>query len=178
MTTGKITKRIVDDAEPRTVRYTIFDTEVRGFGLRIFPSGQKSWVFEYKGVEGGRKATTKRVTIGRVTEFTPDEARKLADRFRARVKVGQDPQSEKAKRREALKLSEVAEGFLSKHVEPRRKSGTHAHYKDVLDRIVLPKLGAKKAEDISSSDLAKLHLEWAHTPFQANRILSVGWIHS
>ena len=92
MSKVKLTKRVVDGAEPRQARYTVFDSEIRGFGLRVFPSGLKSYVFEYKSGEGGRQAATRRITIGKSSEFTPDEARKIADQFRSRAKVGQDPQ--------------------------------------------------------------------------------------
>lgn len=173
MTKIKLTKRIVDGSLAGAARYTVFDTEVRGFGLRVSPSGQKSWVFEYKSGEGGRRATTKRVTIGKVNEFTPDEARRIADRFRSKAKVGQDPQADKANERAALKVSELVEQFISKHVGPKRKAGTKAHYEDILNRIVIPELGSKKAKDLTRAQLAKLHLDWSHTPFQANRVLAV-----
>ena len=172
MTKHKLTKRVVEGSLPRVTRYTIFDTEIRGFGLRVFPSGKKSWVFEYKN-EGGRRGTTKRMTIGKTDEFTPDEARKIADNFRSKAKVGQDPQAEKVSDRSAPKVSELAEQFLAKHVGPKRKDGTKAHYEDILNRIVLPELGAKKAKDVTRAELAKLHLDWSHTPFQANRVLAV-----
>ena len=102
-------------------------------------------------VEGGRKATTKRVTLGRVTDFTPDEARKLADRFRARVKVGQDPQSEKAKRREAPKLSEVAEASYRSMSGRSARAAPTRTTKMFWIEIILPKLGTKRAEDIVRS---------------------------
>src|SRR3954468_11326281 len=103
MTKLKLTKRVVEGSLPRVARYTIFDTEIRGLGLRVFPSGKKTWVFEYKN-EGGRRATTKRLTIGKIDEFTPDQARKIADKFRSKVKVGQDPQAAKVDDRAAMKV--------------------------------------------------------------------------
>ena len=172
MTKLKLTKRVVKSSLPRATRYTVFDTEIRGFGLRVFPSGKTSWVFEYKN-EGGRRATTKRLTIGKTDEFTPDEARKIADKFRSRVKVGQDPQAAKVNDRVAMKVSELAEQFLAKHVAPKRKRGTKVLYEDILNRIVIPELGAKRAKDVTRAELAKLHLDWSHTPFQANRLLAV-----
>ena len=88
----KITKRVVDAALPRASRYTLFDSLIPGFGLRVFPTGVKSWVFRYRPGAGGRNAEQKSITIGRVGEFTPDQARKRADALRATVKHGDDPQ--------------------------------------------------------------------------------------
>lgn len=169
----KLTKRIVDAAEKQAARYTLFDSEIKGFGLRVFPSGAKSWIFEYKGSEGGRRASTRRVTIGAVGTLTPDEARSLADLLRAKVRLGGDPQKEKTAQREAPTLAEVAERFLAAHVKAKRKAATASHYEDALNRLVLRTLGKRKAKEVTRGDLAKLHLSLAKTPFQANRMLAV-----
>lgn len=95
----KLTKRVIDAAEAKQSRYTIFDSAIPGFGVRIYPSGEKSWIFEYRPGEGGRRVAKKRATIGRVRDFTPERARKIADA--TSVKTGQDPQGEKARHREA-----------------------------------------------------------------------------
>jgi integrase len=173
MATIKITKRTLDNAVLQTSRYTIFDSIVPGFGLRIYPSGKKSWVFEYRPGEGGRGVAKKRVTIGGAADFTPEKARKLADGLRAKVRTGLDPQGEKAEGREALTVEALAELFLSSHVEAKRKAGTKANYEDLLKRLVLPKLGKLKAKDVTRGDLTRLHLAHKATPFQANRLLAV-----
>lgn len=169
----KLTKRTVDASEPQAQRYTVFDSVIPGFGLRIYPSGAKSWVFEYRPGEGGRRVAKKRITIGKASDFTPEAARKLADAFRSSVKTGRDPQGEKSRQREAATLSELATSFLADHVEAKRKASTKTHYEDVLNRLVLPKLGKLKAKDVTRADIARLHLAHRGTPFQANRILAI-----
>lgn len=173
MAAVKLTKRTLVKAEARGVRYTVFDTIVPGFGLRVYPSGKKSWVFEYRPGEGGRRVAKKRVTIGNASDFTPEKARKMADDLRAKVKTGSDPQGDKAEGREALILEGLAKLFLSSHVEAKRKAGTKANYEDVLNRLVLPKLGKLKAKDLSRGEVARLHLANRATPFQANRMLAI-----
>jgi integrase len=169
----KLTKRVADAAEPRDTRYTIFDAAIPGFGLRIYPTSEKSWIFEYRAGEGGRRVAKKRITIGRVTDFTADGARKAADRLRSAVKTGSDPQGDKARQREANTVADLAGAFLDEHVSAKRKATTAAHYRDILERLVLPKLGQRKAKDVTRADVAKLHLSNSATPFQANRVLAV-----
>jgi len=173
MTDIKITKRVVDSVEPRPTRYVIFDSEVTGFGLRVYPSGEKSWIFEYRPGAGGRRVAKRRITIGKVGNITPDQARKAADGLRAMAMTGRDPQGDKARERMAETVEDPAAQFLEHHVGPKRRERTKEHYEDVLKRIVLPKLGKMKAKDVTRGDLSRLHVDWKHTPFQANRMLAI-----
>jgi hypothetical protein len=98
--------------------------DVRGFGLRIFPSGEKSWIYEYRAGEGGRRAAKRRVTIDSLKRFTAEQARAEVEKLRVRVNMGQDPQDQKSKQRQALTVEELAKLFLAEHVGAKRKAGT------------------------------------------------------
>lgn len=169
----KITKRVVDAAEVADKRYTIFDSDVKGFGLRVFPSGQKSYVFEYRAGEGGRNSAKKRITIGKTSEFTPDEARRQADKLRSKVKVGEDPQGDKAKRRDAIIVKELGDQFLKEHVKAKRKQNTANSYDEILARHIIPRLGRMKAVDVTTANVAKLHFDMRATPAMANKTTAV-----
>ncbi|WP_108462238.1 tyrosine-type recombinase/integrase [Devosia naphthalenivorans] len=168
----KITKRVVDAAEPRDSRYIVFDSLITGFGLRVMPTGAKSFIYEYRPGEGGRALAKRRYTIGKATDLTADQARKEAERLRALVATGGDPMESKSDARKAATVEEVASLWLSSHVKAKRSDGTHEHYRDLLDRIIIPALGNLKAKTLPHSKVARLHDDWSHTPFQANRILS------
>lgn len=74
----RISKVAVDGATPRPSRYTLWDQEFPGFGLRVEPSGSKSYVIRYRANGGGRGAPERLMTLGRHGVLTPDAARKLA----------------------------------------------------------------------------------------------------
>src|SRR5262249_33821786 len=134
--------------------------------------GAKSYVVKYR-AGSGRGAPTRRVTLGRVGTLTPDEARTLARKMLGAVAHGSDPAAAKAAERRASTLQELAEHFLAEHVEAKRKRTPAAFYRSLRGRIVLPELGGRKPEQVTTADLARLHAKMRDRPYQANRMLAV-----
>ena len=163
---------MVDSLKPANADYFVWDETLIGFGLRVQPTGAKSYIVKYR-AGPGRGAPTRRVTLGRVGTLTPDEARSLARKTLGAVAHGSDPAAAKAAERRASTLQEVAEIFIAEHAEAKRKPATAAHYRSLLERLVLPGLGSRKAEQVTTSDLAKLHAKMRDRPYQANRMLAV-----
>jgi hypothetical protein len=75
MPTVKLTKRSVDGLlPPAKGQAVLWDTEVRGFGARILPSGTKTFILQYRNPEGIQR----RINIGRYGILTVDQARDQA----------------------------------------------------------------------------------------------------
>src|SRR6516162_8191638 len=85
----KITKRAVDAAHPSRTDQFLWDRDLKGFGLKVTPSGKKVYLLQYR--KGGRGAPTKRVTIGRHGALTPEQARNQAARLSGAIANGADP---------------------------------------------------------------------------------------
>ena len=169
---GQITKRSVDSLKPGPTEYFLWDNKLAGFGVRVQTTGARSYVVKYR-AGSGRSAPTRRVTLGAVGKLTPDEARKLAKTLLGAVANGADPAALKAADRRAASLKEVAGLFLAEHAETKRKASTAALYRDILVRLVLPALGNRKVNKVTTIDLAKLHTQMRNNPYQANRMLAV-----
>jgi integrase len=172
MHSRQITKRLVDGLKPAGAEYFAWDAKLAGFGLRVQPTGAITYVVKYR-AGSGRGAPTRRVTLGKVGALTPDQARDLARKTLGTVAHGRDPAALKAADRRASTLREVAEIFLAEHVEAKRKPTTAAHYRSMLEKVVLPELGSRKAEQVTTSDLAKLHTKMRDRPYQGNRMLEI-----
>lgn len=84
----RLTKRAVDAATPRSKRFIVMDDELAGFGLRIEPTGVKTYFVRYRANGGGRKAPQRLMTIGRHGLLTADEARKAARKVLGSVARG------------------------------------------------------------------------------------------
>src|SRR5215471_11932982 len=168
----RITKKLVDRLRPAGADYFVWDKTLIGFGVRVQPTGSMSYIAKYR-AGSGRGAPTRRVTLGRVGTLTPDEARTLARKTLGAVAHGNDPAALRAAERRASTLRELAEIFLTEHVEAKRKRTTATHYRSLLEKVVLPELGSRKAEQVTTFDLAKLHAKMRNRPYQANRMLEV-----
>ena len=86
----KLTKRTVDAVRPDPAGREVFvwDDALRGFGLRMMPSGAASFFVQYRTAEG----RTRRLRIGKVGTLTPEEARDIArDKLVAAIKGADTP---------------------------------------------------------------------------------------
>ena len=172
MTGQRITKRVVDSLKIKPSEYALWDAKMPGFGVRVRPTGAMSYVVVYR-AGSGRGAPYRRYTIGAVGKITPEKARLRAKGILGAVAHGKDPAGEKIGERGTPTVAELAERFMTEHIEPKRKTGTASFYRDILDRIVKPELGTTKADKVTRSAVAKVHGKLRATPFQANRMLAV-----
>jgi hypothetical protein len=168
---GQITKRLLDSLEPREAEYFVWDGSLAGFGVRVQSTGARSYVVKYR-AGSGRGAPTRRLTLGKVGTLTPDEARTLAKKTLGSVAHGADPAAQRAAEKRASTLAEVAEQFLTEHVEAKRSASSAKSYRDLLE-VAVPDLGNRKAEKITTAEIQRLHSKHGHSPYQANRLLRV-----
>lgn len=164
----KITKRLVEAAEPRDKDYIICDDDLAGFAVRILPSGRRSYIAQYR--IGNRY---RRMSLGAHGVLTPEKARRMAFKVLAAVKDGEDPAGERSRARKACTVKELAERFDEEHISVRLKPGTAREYRRNLRRFILPALGRLKVAEVTRADIAKFHHDLRHIPYQANRNLEV-----
>jgi integrase len=172
MANSQITKRLIDSLKPRSGEYFVWDGALAGYGVRVQTTGAMSYVVKYR-AGSGRAAPTRRLTLAKVGTITPDEARTLAKKTLGSVAHGADPAAQRAADKRASTLAEVAEQFLTEHVEAKRSASSAGSYRDLLERLALPELGKRKVGKITSAEIQRLHSKNAHTPYQANRLLRV-----
>jgi integrase len=164
----KLTKRFVDQVEPRAADVTHWDDELHGFGLRIWPSGRKVYV-----VMTRVKGRLRKVTIGPHGPITPERARMKAHQIISEAKAGNDPVKELDQTRKSPTMKELGERFLKEHVAVRCKPSTQYEYKRSVELFINPKLGTRKISDIERKDIAEFHHNLRLIPYQANRTLGV-----
>jgi integrase len=164
----KLTKRFVESLRPGTLDQVIFDDELPGFGLRLFKSGKRSYVVQYRNAQG----RSRRMTLGLHGKITAEQARLLAHRVFAKVRDGIDPVAARLAYLEAPTVDRLLDRYLAEHVKRRNRPATRAEITRLVDRHVRPVLGKLKVEAVTRQDMAKLHRSLADTPRQANLVLA------
>ncbi|WP_269514904.1 tyrosine-type recombinase/integrase [Brevundimonas subvibrioides] len=150
----RITKRTVDAAKPKGRLYRIWDSDVKGFGLRVTPAGVKSYILAYRPGDGGRAAPKQEFTIARHGVLTPDEARDKAAQLLASVKDGKNPQASRDAARGELTIAALCDLYLAEGTATK-KASTLATDRLRIERHIKPLLGKKRISAVTDADVQR-----------------------
>lgn len=155
----KLTKRTVDAADIRERDYFIWDDELPGFGLRVFASGKRSYLIQYRAA--GR---TRRYTIGLHGVWTPETARQEAKVQFGRVARGDNPSEERQLDHKAITVKELCALYvadlnagliLGKGGRPKKPT-TVITDTGRIDRHIIPLIGTRRVKDLTSVDINRV----------------------
>lgn len=149
----KLTKSAIDRLPVPTDKPAFYrDDELRGFGVKVFTSGTKSFFLEKR--IGGK---VKRITIGQFGELTPEQARRQALKLAGDIATGGDPVAEKKRAKlEAKTLDEAFTDYLEarKSLKERTRRDMRASlgemFSDWLDKPITritPAMVAKRHKE-------------------------------
>jgi integrase len=144
----KINKRTVDVMQ---VGESVTDTEIKGFNVRMLPSGKRTYGLAYR-----HNGKSRWLAIGIHGAITPDQARQLAKKHAGEIAAGRDPQQERetARARVALTVAALADEWLARAV--RGKLRTARAIELIIDRHIRPTIGALSALDIKRGDIIRM----------------------
>jgi site-specific recombinase XerD len=146
----RITKRTVDAAKTDEKDTFVWDSEIKGFGLKITPKGKKIYVLQYR-----FQRTLRRFTIGtHGNPWTPEQARSEALRLLGLAKDGKDPATAKQSDKDAITVSALCDLYLVDGVHGKSAS-TLATDKGRINRHIKPLLGRKRVKDLNMNDIKK-----------------------
>ena len=154
----KLNKRVVDAAHARDKDYFIWDDDLHGFGLRVFVSGKRSYVIQYRA-----QGRSRRYTIGLHGVWTPELARQEAKVQLGRVAKGDNPAEERQLDHQAITVKQLCDLYLTdlraglilgKGNRPK-KATTIGTDTGRIQRHIVPLLGSRRVKDLTKSDINK-----------------------
>jgi integrase len=144
-----------------------WDLALPGFGLRKFPNGRGSYVCAYRILKRKRL-----VDLGRCDTITLEHARRKARVYLGTAAEGKDPKSNIDEMRASLTVKKLVELYIERHAKPKKK--TWKTDEAVLNRLLIPRLGAHLAASITRADIALIHSEYGKDcPYGANGFVAV-----
>ncbi len=151
-----LTERMIRDAKPRSRPYILWDSRIKGLGVKVTPGGTQTFLIDYR--TDGRQ---RRATIGRPSEISLADARhRAASELDAIRNSGDDPLQRKRERREAPTLADACSQFFEEYTPDRIRQGrmtprTEQTYRYQAAKYLLPYLGRHRIRDITRTDIER-----------------------
>ena len=166
----KLTKRFIDSIQPPESGYAVeWDSDKKGFGVRVTSAGTISYIVNYR-TKSGRQ---RRMKIGRHGNLTAELARKRAGQILDQVDSGRDPLGEQKRKRHQPTFRYLAEEYLKRYAYKKKDGG--AGDLRMIGKDLLPVWGSRKSEDINREDVSRLlaGIQDRGSPIAANRTLAL-----
>ena len=165
----KLTKELLESwPESRPVYY--FDSNLSGFGAKVYPSGVVSFFAQYR---PRPKSSTRRVTLGRYGALTLEQAREKAKQLLDRIDLGKATDLVDEDQSQTVTIAELAARYLAEHAEPRKTPASVTEDRRMLDKVIIPALGGWTLRAVRRTQVSNLHSSLGATPYQANRVLAL-----
>ncbi len=154
MTNLKLTKMVVEGALSKPADYFIWDTELKGFGVKIAKGGRKTYVCQYR-TPGGRAGESRRLSIGaHGAPWTVELARLEAKKILGRAANSEDPAGDKQDLKRQLTVARLCDQYLA-HGCATKKASTLATDKGRIERHIKPLLGHKRVPEVTRADIKR-----------------------
>lgn len=172
----KLTKLSIDRTHYKgdgKSRHVIWDSETRGFGLRVYPSGKKTFIVSYRH-EGQKRL----MVVGSYGLLTLDQARDRSKKLLVEVLDGRDPLAEREKKDRSETVEKLCKEYMTKYAigpnpeKPIKKS--YAEDQRRIDKVLIPAWKNRKIQSIQHSDVLTLrHKIGERSIYEANRIMAL-----
>lgn len=175
----KITKALIEKAESSTKREAfLWDSELRGFGVRIAPTGVKTFILQYRTFEG----RSRRYSIGRYGVFTVEEARVEARIQLGEVARGHDPMQRRKDARSAPTVADICDWYLAEAEaglllgRSRRaiKASSLRMDRSRIEQHIKPLIGRRQVKSLRAPDIERLQADIAVGMTAKNRVSGRG----
>ena len=161
----RLSKKRIEALEARKSPYDVRDSELKGFGVRVLPSGSKRF-FIHSQREGRRLWKT----VGDADCMGLDEARRQAADLLAAIRRDETPALPQNR------LFEAVAGEVFERYGRNWKPGTMKVNRKYLRSTILPRFGGRNIADITRQDVQRWFASLRATPVAADRsapVLSV-----
>lgn len=151
---ASLTHRAIESLRSAEAPYRVSDQRCIGLAVRVAPSGLKTWDLAYR-IRGSGKV--RRVSLGRVTDVSLEQARERANKLTSAARTGRDLIAEEHESRAAAASRITVEKMIELYVR-RRVVGRLRTAKEIESRLrrALASLLHRYADDVRRRDIREL----------------------
>lgn len=154
-TSQHLSKPIIDRLKYNgdgTSRDVVWDDEIRGLGIRIYPSGRRVFILSYRA--GRRKRL---LTIGEFGPLTVAQARKAATIHKGEVIAGKDPVIERKAGNGQRTVKNLCANYLKEAKASNRNENSYKIDERNVRNHIIPRIGGLSVADVESDDVIALY---------------------
>src|SRR3974390_656642 len=174
----RLTKTAVDAIKPpATGEALVWDDTLKGFHVRVFPSGKRTY-YVYGRVGGSCRQV--KAKLGGHGQITTEQARRLAENEIGKLMIGRDVSAEREQKRKAEKARlvappvwDLADEYLAAHAATKKRPISARDDRAMLNHVIGPRFGSRRVAEITHKDVQALHHSMRETPFRANRVIAL-----
>ena len=166
----KLTKRVVESTPANSSQQTfLWDTEIKGFGVRVYTTGRKMYFLQYR----NQYNTTKKIKIGVHGNITTEQAREAAREIALKVSAGNDPATEVKSQKSRPTMADLARDYIELYAKKEKSPKSVKEDKAMLKNHILPEFGTKKVAEITPRDIQVFRGKFDDRRVVSNRVLSL-----
>jgi integrase len=161
----------IKNLKPEKKRRIVWEDGATCLGLRITPSGKKSFIYMYR-----HDSRSRMMTLGQYPILTLADARVDLAKAKALLVKGTDPGERQLRAKAEHRGAPTIEGLVAEYIKKRsEKKKAWQEEKRILEKDVVPKWRNRKAKDIKRRDIIVLldKIVERGAPIMANRTLGV-----
>ena len=147
-----------------------YDSDIKGFGVRITAAGARSFVLNYR-TRSGRE---RRYTLGSFPDWKTRAARDEAANLKKQIDVGHDPMAKLQDDRSAKTLDDLCDRFITDYL-PKKRPATARDYKAIIEKHIRPALKYELVGTLRHDHVDDLHrkITKGGAAYVANRTVAV-----
>ena len=179
----RLTVELVEALKPKRTEYTCWDEDERRFGVRVLPSGGRTYILRVLvptgavGKSGKPKLKQKSIKLGKHGDpWTPEAARIKAKRILLAQVEGTDISNERSREKTVEApptVEEFGQQFLLTYGAAHLKASSLKAYRLNFKNHVVPALGRLRVDEVTREDVEELHFRIGSKngkPYAANRV--------
>jgi integrase len=169
----KFTKTYVDSLKVKDRPYEVWDTDLKGLGVKIHPSSRKTYYFLFR-YKSSRKERLKVGVHGNITcEIAREIVRGWAGDLARGINTKDTNRRKEAEAKQTFLFSDFWKIFTDKYILEKHKPSTINKNKSRVQKDILPYFGSKIIADIERGDILAFKDSLSHVKGNCRKCLTL-----